>query len=456
MPELTKLEIELEELLLDTDSRTLPELPNKKDKTNWVEKAGGLPSYINRIAKHLHTEKGMDVSRAIAVAVNTVKRWCSSGQTSEGGKSGVSAKTKALACKAVSEWEAKKAKSHLSQGKPRLVAFEGLMCTEDERDLILSIAAQIEATADMADDFDMDAFHLALDNQRSELNLATVRGVILFDPKAHPRDWRGRFQRAVHGLKPGETLKLPDGVRVTRRDPSAKSAFGRFTVSGGEAGDHGQGAQFFQDASKAADVALDRSAGHSHDDALGGAWQHNDAVAVEHQQQVAQDMTDEINGWISDLPRNWTNEHDFQTALENKLQDLQQRHDPNGDLGIEEQTPSGFLFSDGSELTVDERGAELSRQRARSHEVVPEPGPSESGLRITSSAKPSNDMQRRGLQNALDDILNHGGSGNTVVHQGSDPSVLMVTNHTADRKYLVHEGGYVERWDSKNEKWVEL
>lgn len=161
-------------LNLATDSRTLPELPNKKNKTNWVEKAGGLPSYIKRIAKHLHSEKGMDVSRAIAVAVNTVKRWCSSGEITDKGGGGVTAKTKALACKAVASWEAKKASSGINasvneNGKERLVNLEGVMVTESDRDLILSIATEMDAMGD--DEFDPDAFYLALDQEREERGL---------------------------------------------------------------------------------------------------------------------------------------------------------------------------------------------------------------------------------------------------------------------------------------------
>jgi hypothetical protein len=97
-----------------TDSRTLPDLPNKPGKSNWVEKAGGLPSYISRIAKHLHYEKGMDTSRAIAVAVNVAKRMCASGDVNFPGKQNVNPKSRAEACKAVAEWEAKKTKSHAS------------------------------------------------------------------------------------------------------------------------------------------------------------------------------------------------------------------------------------------------------------------------------------------------------------------------------------------------------
>jgi hypothetical protein len=102
----------------------LERAPGKND--NWVEKAGGLPKYIERIAKHLHYEKGMDIGHAIAVAVNTVKRWAAGG-------GGVTAKTKAKAAAAVAEWEKKKA----SKGYDAFLEYEtktrdGLVTVEEQ------------------------------------------------------------------------------------------------------------------------------------------------------------------------------------------------------------------------------------------------------------------------------------------------------------------------------------
>lgn len=77
---------------------------------NWVEKAGGLPSYIKRIAKHLQ-KKGFDESRAIATAVNATKRMCATGDLNFPGVQQVNAGSRAQACEAVAEWEAKKAAS---------------------------------------------------------------------------------------------------------------------------------------------------------------------------------------------------------------------------------------------------------------------------------------------------------------------------------------------------------
>lgn len=108
-------------------SSAYPSLDRKPGKSNWVDEAGGLPRYIERIAKHLHYEKGMTISRAIAVAVNTVKRWARGGaprgggveavgkNIASGGGGHVSPATQAKAAAALAEWEAKKAKAKASK-----------------------------------------------------------------------------------------------------------------------------------------------------------------------------------------------------------------------------------------------------------------------------------------------------------------------------------------------------
>lgn len=78
---------------------------------NWVKKAGGLPSYIKRIAKHLQEQQGFDESRAIATAVNAAKRMCATGDLNFPGVQQINAGSRAEACNAVAEWEAKKAAS---------------------------------------------------------------------------------------------------------------------------------------------------------------------------------------------------------------------------------------------------------------------------------------------------------------------------------------------------------
>jgi hypothetical protein len=72
---------------------------NRSPKENWVEKAGGLPNYIRRIAKHIHSDSGLSISHAIAAAVNRVKVLCAKGN--------------AEACAAVAQWEKKKASTRI-------------------------------------------------------------------------------------------------------------------------------------------------------------------------------------------------------------------------------------------------------------------------------------------------------------------------------------------------------
>lgn len=78
-------------------------IPNKPGKTNWIEEAGGLDPYIERIAEDLKPKHG--VSGAIRLAWGIVKRWCKGGGN-------VTAKTRAKACKAVANMEAKQARAH--------------------------------------------------------------------------------------------------------------------------------------------------------------------------------------------------------------------------------------------------------------------------------------------------------------------------------------------------------
>jgi peptidoglycan hydrolase-like protein with peptidoglycan-binding domain len=85
-------------------------LEKKKGRSdNWVERTGPgggggqLPAYIQHIALAIR-KKGKSTSRAIAIAIGTVKRWARGGGN-------VDANTRAAAAKALAEWEAMKAKN---------------------------------------------------------------------------------------------------------------------------------------------------------------------------------------------------------------------------------------------------------------------------------------------------------------------------------------------------------
>lgn len=99
-------------------SEAYPSLERKPGgPDNWVERAGGLPDFIERIAKRLHYEKGMTISHAIATAVNTVRRWAVGGKVAKYGDPNhkrVSPQTIAKAQKAWAEWNAKRAAGKLN------------------------------------------------------------------------------------------------------------------------------------------------------------------------------------------------------------------------------------------------------------------------------------------------------------------------------------------------------
>jgi hypothetical protein len=137
-------------------SRVYPSLERKPGKQNWVDYAGGLPDYIERIAKHLHYEQGMPIGRAIATAVSQVKKWAAGGE-------GVKPDTQAKAQKALAEWEEKKARGRLRKTNAHPVTWllkavglagddvtehEGEPLTEDEARALASV------TVDNLDDSD--------------------------------------------------------------------------------------------------------------------------------------------------------------------------------------------------------------------------------------------------------------------------------------------------------------
>lgn len=72
-------------------------------KTNWVERSGGLPNYICKIARAV-MRSGKSKSASIAIAVSRTKKWAAGGDN-------VDADTRAKAAKAVAQWEALKTKN---------------------------------------------------------------------------------------------------------------------------------------------------------------------------------------------------------------------------------------------------------------------------------------------------------------------------------------------------------
>jgi len=111
---------------MDHSSKVHPGL-DRSPKENWVDEEGGLPPYIDRIAKHLESDQHMSREEAIATAVNTAKKMCATGDLNFPGKQNVNAGSRAEACNAVRQWEKMKAnrgigrssKKVVPKGKPR-------------------------------------------------------------------------------------------------------------------------------------------------------------------------------------------------------------------------------------------------------------------------------------------------------------------------------------------------
>lgn len=92
----------------DHRSSEHPDLENKPGKTNWVEEEGGLPSFLERVAKHIHSDSGYPEGAAIAAAVNKLEEW---------------APKNAKAAKALAEWNAMKARARAKRNKKSKVSL---------------------------------------------------------------------------------------------------------------------------------------------------------------------------------------------------------------------------------------------------------------------------------------------------------------------------------------------
>lgn len=77
---------------------------NRSPKKNWVENVGGLPKYIDEIARSIKANRGTTTARAIQLAIGAVQRWAR-------GQGNVNAATRAKAAAALADWERKKLQS---------------------------------------------------------------------------------------------------------------------------------------------------------------------------------------------------------------------------------------------------------------------------------------------------------------------------------------------------------
>jgi len=127
---------------------------DRSPKKNHVERVGGLPMYIRRIANHLHQEKGMTISHAIAVAKNAAARMCASGDLNWPGAQQVNPASRAEACAAVADWDARIKTGSVS--KVRIAKGLRVMPNDEEMYEILKAMHALVPERDVVE-FDMSA-----------------------------------------------------------------------------------------------------------------------------------------------------------------------------------------------------------------------------------------------------------------------------------------------------------
>lgn len=280
--------------MADVPSKAYPTLERKPGISNWVDKVKGLPDYIERIAKHLHYEQRYEIGRAIASAVNTVKRWAAGGTVREHGGPVVSKETQAKSAAALAEWEAKKGAAH---------AMNASIPTDDEG-FILALCQEIEADLLLGmpqeePEFNFEAYELALSAERAErgldpdtgvrytspststtgegLNLmARTSGIINFDwdPNEHPRSILGQFRKVLASAPAGTKVMLPggDGVEVSQQRSKVK----KYTViAPGLMHETEPGDLEHSTAAEAAHEALDLNSLSDHPGSMGGETPRN-------------------------------------------------------------------------------------------------------------------------------------------------------------------------------------
>ena len=206
------------EQLEEVKSSAYPGL-DRSPRENWVDKAGGLPKYIERIAKHLHYEKGMTIGHAIAVAVNAVKRMCASGDTNFPGAQQVNVKSRAEACAAVASWEKKKIQ-HSATVMETVHTIERLSVPKSELTLgfaLRTIREVEEIDQALADGWLLEEAVLTAERRKKlpSSSFALPGGRYPIHDEAHARNALARV--AQHGT-PEEKAKVRAAVK--RRYPN--------------------------------------------------------------------------------------------------------------------------------------------------------------------------------------------------------------------------------------------
>jgi len=201
------LEVYNLKLKADHSSRMHPDLPEKPGgPDNWVEKVGGLPPFIKRVAKHIfYDSTGMTVDHAVAAAVEKCKEWAAKGNP------------KAIV--AIAQWEAKRGLSHAKTAIKKHKLSEA--AEEDGRYIDLGLLTQSRKRG----------IYSVAGNSVSARGTG-VRGSA-YDESKHPRQQGGQFgakisavdlmaarrkiEAGITNLQPGQAFTLPNKVGWVKR-----------------------------------------------------------------------------------------------------------------------------------------------------------------------------------------------------------------------------------------------
>ena len=180
----------------------MPGRLDRSPKANWVEKAGGLPDYIERIAVHLK-RKGKTTSHAIAIAINAAKKMCATGDLNWPGLQQVNPGSKAQACAAVARWTAMKASRDAGEEDPEWGDIWHQAAVLDSEDRL----HELDNVGDAMNDFSgLEAFDAGPD-------LDTLAADERKAPKEKDSDFESKHPRGDTGTPEGGQFVVKKGSK---------------------------------------------------------------------------------------------------------------------------------------------------------------------------------------------------------------------------------------------------
>ena len=203
-------------------SRTLPPLPNNVNATNWVEKAGGLPDYMVRVAKHIFWEGNgkYTLDHAIASAIQQTKERAAKGNTE--------------AARAVAEWERMKStKLSILNARDDLVAAINVLKIGGSRLSLERYQYYKTRILHAVSEIYIDEVSLSTDigvrRPFDESKFRRIGGKFASKPSGNVQTQKSTPQtakQAIEGLSVGEEFNIP-GI-----DGTIKRTEDGFTVTG--------------------------------------------------------------------------------------------------------------------------------------------------------------------------------------------------------------------------------